>query len=400
MKSIPSVPSEARRRIEVRPDQTIALGPRADAPVEVFSTPSLILLLELAAKDLLAPHLEAEEDSVGVSVEITHTAPTPRGGWVEATARLVAVQGRQFDFELLAFDAAGEIGNGRHRRAVVSLSKFEDALAKRTSPRTEGLTPTLPAVPATVAVRGGVEAGVARLVLNRPGSLNAMDRSMTGDLEAWLAYLEHPTCPVRVVVLSGEGRAFCAGEDIKENAALDADASIALAGRRGQVCRRLAALPHPVIAQVQGPCFGGGLMLALAADLLVASHSATFGLPEVKLGWPPAYTLDAVVARVGRLGARRLALQGETWTAAQALELGLVDRAVAENQLPSEGARAVNDVLRLPALAFAETKRLLADLGPAGVGGDLGRTLDAYARCRRHPDAAAGMRAFLEGRNR
>ncbi len=243
-------------------------------------------------------------------------------------------------------------------------------------------------------------AGVARLTLNRPGSLNAMDRSMTGDLEAWLDYLEHPACPVRVVVLSGEGRAFCAGEDIKENAALDADASIALAGRRGQVCRRLAALPQPVIAQVHGPCFGGGLMLALAADLVVASHSATFGLPEVKLGWPPAYTLDAVVARVGRNGARRLALLAETWTAAQALACGLVDRAVAENQLRSEGERAVSEFLQLPPRALAETKRLLADLGPAGSSGDLGRTLDAYARCRRQPEAAAGMKAFLEGRDR
>ena len=141
-------------------------------------------------------------------------------------------------------------------------------------------------------------------------------------------------------------------------------------------------------------------MLALAADLVVASHPATFGLPEVKLGWPPAYTLDAVVARVGRNGARRLALLAETWTAPQALACGLVDRTVAENQLRSEGERAVSEFLRLPPRALAETKRLLADLGPAGSSGDLGRTLDAYSRCRRQPEAAAGMKAFLEGRDR
>lgn len=400
MKSIPSVPSESRRRIEVCPGQTIALGPKAESPVEVFSTPSLILLLELAAKDLLAPHLEAEEDSVGVSVELKHAAPTPRGGWVEATARLVAVQGRQFDFELVAVDAAGEIGRGSHRRAVVSLSKFKDALARRTGPQAERLIASPPTVPATGTILGGVTAGVARLTLNRPASLNAIDRSLTADLESWLDYLEHPACAVRLVVLAGAGRAFCAGEDIKEHAALDAEASIALANRRGQICRRLALLPQSVIAQVHGPCFGGGLMLALAADLVVASHSATFGLPEVKLGWPPAYTLDAVVARVGRNGARRLALLAETWTAAEARELGLVDRVVADNQLRSEAERAVGDFLRLPARALAETKRLLADLGPAGSSGDLARTLDAYSRCRRQPEAAAGMKAFLEGRDR
>ena len=113
----------------VGPGQTIALGGLSEATV--FSTPSMISLMEYCARQLLEPHLEADEESVGVDVHIAHTSATPPGNKVTACATVLEVEKNVVLFEVVAEDDWGEIGRGRHRRAVIRTSKFAEKLAEQ-----------------------------------------------------------------------------------------------------------------------------------------------------------------------------------------------------------------------------------------------------------------------------
>src|SRR5215467_14311009 len=132
------------------------------------------------------------------------------------------------------------------------------------------------------------QAGVVWLRLNRPEALNALNRRLTGALEETLERVAAMD-DTRVLVVAGRGRAFCAGNDIKEMESVTGDEAEALARRHAAIMERFATLPQVTIAAVDGYALGGGLMLAVAQDLRVASDRARFGLPEVTLGFPPAY---------------------------------------------------------------------------------------------------------------
>src|SRR5439155_23489616 len=125
--------------------------------------------------------------------------------------------------------------------------------------------------------------GVAWLRLNRPEALNALDRRLTAALEETLERVAALN-DVCVLVVAGRGRAFCAGNDIKEMETVTPDDAEALARRHAAIMARFATLPQVTIAAVDGFALGGGLMLAIAQDLRVASDRARFGLPEVTLG--------------------------------------------------------------------------------------------------------------------
>jgi len=392
MKESPKIGTQASHTMLVDAARSIGIG-REGSRTEVFSTPSMILAMELAAKELLRPYLDPGEDSVGVNVEVEHLAPTPVGDTVDAQATLVGSEKRLFDFEVSACDAHGEIGRGRHRRAVVKAEKFQAALTART--------------PAGTATAGAAktygrrvtltrEGNVATLQLQREKALNAIDAAMTDELEAALDELEKAHPEVRFCLLNGSGRAFCAGEDIKENATLDASESLALATRRGQICRRLAALPQIVIAEIQGACMGGGLALAMSADLICAAHNARFAMPEIKLGWPPAYAMELLVERIGRFPALEFVLSGRQFSAREALEKGLVWKIAPAQRSTSLVNDLVKEWDRHSPAALAATKALVRNLGPAADPAALSAQLEAYGQCRASEDARDGMRRFLD----
>jgi len=406
MKTQPSPGAETRRTETVVPTAGITLG-RGEAEATVFSTPSMILLMELAAKDLLAPHLEADEDSVGVSVAIEHLAPTPLHAEVWAVARLESVEKRQFAFTVEAFDASGCIGRGTHNRAVVRVPRFKDILRERHpacagAPVAESPVLEAPAAPAASAssaaavrrsdrVRLEVVDGVAHLTLNRPEKLNAIDRGMTEALEGVLDRLGAHS-ELRLLVIQGAGRGFCAGEDIRENAGFSPEESVRQAERRAAICDRLAALPVPVIARVHGACMGGGLVLALGADWIFATPDARFALPEIKLGWPPAYGILRLRERIGFAATRDLCLLGTQVNAQQAQRYGIVSKVTPSMSMDKEVSLLSERLLALSKVACAETRRFLRS--PISEGPNLA----AYARARAHPDAVAGMAAFLKRR--
>ena len=375
---------------------TIHIGP-VDSGTDVISTPSMILAMELAAKNLLRPYLKAGEDSVGVRVDIKHLAPTPGHTIIETEAVYLGSEKSFHDFEVIARDESGEIGRGRHQRAIVSTEKFCSGLEKRhpdevhianqktDRSRTFGNT-----------VQLEIDGPTATLCLNRPKFLNAIDKRVTEELEAALDYLESAYPEVRACILKGSGRAFCAGEDIKENATIAPEVSLSLTTRRAHICERLVQLPQVLIAQVRGPCMGGGMALALSCDFIAASHDSLFAMPEIKLGWPPAYAVERLIDRVGRPFASELTLTGKHIKAAEAASHGLVWKVASHRQLDHEVAQLAEALLAHSPEALIETLQLTRRLGISQKNTAMQDQLVAYAKCRNSHTSTSGMRNFAK----
>jgi len=227
------------------------------------------------------------------------------------------------------------------------------------------------------------EAGVVWLRLNRPEALNALNRRLTDALEGALERVAAMD-DTRVVVVAGRGRAFCAGNDIKEMEAVTGDEAEALARRHAALMARFAALPQVTIAAVDGHALGGGLMLAVAQDLRVASDRARFGLPEVTLGFNPGYGIARLLDIVAGGHARDLLLTGRTIHASEALRMGLVNRVVAPPTLEASVATLAADIARSPRGGLATTKEIVAAIR----AGARGRAAEGYGAALRTSAAA------------
>jgi enoyl-CoA hydratase len=244
-----------------------------------------------------------------------------------------------------------------------------------------------------------VKDGVATLTLNRPTKLNAVNDAMREALAQRVQEINRDP-GVRVVVVRGAGsRAFSAGSDIYETS-----------GRTPVEKRDTVEMeaPHllrrclkPVVAMIRGYALGGGLELALACDLRVASESAQFGLPEVTLGWIPGAGGTQYLPRlVGRGMAAYLLYTGERIDAAQAKAAGLVDVLVPDDTLEAETARVAGLIARnrLEALVFLKSALRMADRASSDVGVDYEREL--ISLCYSFPDREARIRAFRERKPR
>lgn len=177
--------------------------------------------------------------------------------------------------------------------------------------------------------------GIARITLRRPDMLNALSPAVGRELSDALAQVVGDGA--RVLVLAGEGRAFSAGGDLSGGLPRETDAAYAALLDLQEPIRRLANLPIPVISAVQGAAAGGGVALALAADLVVATSSAYFMLAFVHVGLAPEMGSAFLVARsIGRARALELALLGDKLPADKALEWGLINRVVGEDELEGE----------------------------------------------------------------
>ena len=238
--------------------------------------------------------------------------------------------------------------------------------------------------------------GVAWLRLNRPEALNALDRTVTGALEETLERVAAMD-EVRVLVVAGGGRAFCAGNDIKEMETLSPEEAEALARRHAAIMARFATLPQVTIAAVDGWALGGGLMLAIAQDLRVASDRARFGLPEVTLGFNPGYGIARLLDVVAGGHARDLLLTGRTIHATEALRMGLVNRVVAPPTLEATVTTIAADIARSPRGGLAATKDIVAAIR----AGARGREAEGYgAALRTSPAARERIREFASRKKR
>ena len=242
-------------------------------------------------------------------------------------------------------------------------------------------------------------ASVVTLTLDRPDSLNALTLPLkVALLKALLAIARSPS--IRVVVLTGAGRAFCAGQDLAERAEPDAPPlEVELRERYNPMVRALRDLPQPVIAAINGVAAGAGASLALASDLRIASVDARFVLAFGRIGLVPDSGLTWLLPRlVGAARAAELALVGDPLGANEALAIGLVGRVVPAAELLPAAHVLADRIAEGPPRALAMTKRLLE----AGWSTDLDEALEAEAAAQgiagASADHAEGLAAFREKR--
>lgn len=244
------------------------------------------------------------------------------------------------------------------------------------------------------AILLAIEHGVAQLTINRPDKLNALDQPMIEQLLQCCDEIERAD-NTRVTILSGAGdRAFCAGGDISAWSELDAEAFSRFWIRRGhQAFDALARLRQPLIAVLDGHTLGGGLELAAVADYRIAEAGIRLGQPESGLGIVAGWSgTQRAVRRFGSQVVRRMALFGETFTADDALKLGLVDRVVAKGEAQAEARMVAQQVAERSPRATELTKMLIN----AAEGEEQERVLDALAGAAAvaSPDLQIGLAAF------
>lgn len=247
------------------------------------------------------------------------------------------------------------------------------------------------------------EGGVATVTFDRPDKLNALTFEAYADLRDLLAEL--PRRPgVRVLVLRGEGRAFCSGGDVQEiigaTLAMEARELLAFTRMTGEVVRELRECPVPVIAALQGMAAGAGAVIALASDFRVAGPQARFAFLFTKVGLSggdmgAAYLLPRLVG-LGR--ATKLLMLGDTIGAVEAERIGLVSDLVAEDELDSAVAALAARLAEGPAQAYAQTKALLAREQDMSLSAALELEAATQALLMTGKDYAEFHAAFTAGR--
>jgi enoyl-CoA hydratase len=241
---------------------------------------------------------------------------------------------------------------------------------------------------------------VAHLVLDNP-PLNLLSQRLLEQLDMAIRGLEaaDPN-DVRAVIVSGAGeRAFSAGSDVREFAAHGGPGGRDLLEREEAVTKRLAELPMPSIAAIEGNALGGGLEVALACDLRVASERALLGLPEVRLAVTPGAGGTQRLPRiVGLAHAKELILTGAVVGAAEALRIGLVDRVAPPGQAFAVAQEIAMEMAQRGPLAVREAKRLLDRSLEVSLEDGLAAELEASVRIFETDDLAEGAAAFLAKR--
>ncbi|MBW4984079.1 crotonase/enoyl-CoA hydratase family protein [Mameliella sp. CS4] len=242
--------------------------------------------------------------------------------------------------------------------------------------------------------------GVAEISLRRADKHNALSAQMMTELEATARSLAEEA-EVKVVVLSAEGKSFCAGGDL---AWMRAQFEMDRATRREESARiakalaALYALPQPLIGKVQGNAFGGGLGLISVCDIALAAEGANFGLTEVKLGLIPANIGPYVIARLGAVKAQEIFMNGRIFGAGEAVALGLVNRAVPAEALDEAVAQEVALPLACAPGAVRDAKALLRRLAGEVTEAEVEGAIDALADRWETSEAQEGIAAFFDKR--
>ena len=241
------------------------------------------------------------------------------------------------------------------------------------------------------------DGGILTLTLNRPQKRNALNSAVIDGLHSALDAADLDA-DVRVVVITGAGKDFCAGADLEEllaSADASPEANEAAALRLGGLFGRMRQLPKPVVAVVRGRALAGGAGLMTACDIVLAGTGAQVGYPEVLRGFVPAMVMTMLRRLVGEKAALDLVLTGRSLGAGEALARGMVSRVVPDEALEREAAEVLRALTSAPASALALTKRLFYQLD--GQTFDQGIALGAKvnALARQTPDFRDAIARFL-----
>ncbi len=240
---------------------------------------------------------------------------------------------------------------------------------------------------------------VALITLSRPEKRNAISPQMISDLLAALDQIEKS--PTRVAILTGTGKAFCAGMDLESLSSIaqqSPEQNLEDSRRMAQMFRRIWRFPKPLIAAVNGAAIAGGCGIATLCDFTLAVPEAKFGYTEVKIGFLPAIVSVFLTRQIGDKRARDLLLTGRLVTATEAKELGLVTEIVAPENLQTRANELAATLVDASPTSLARTKRLLTDATAASVDEDLEKAIHQNAQIRSTADFKEGVASFLEKR--
>ncbi len=243
--------------------------------------------------------------------------------------------------------------------------------------------------------------GIARVTLNRPELRNAFDDEVIGKLARAFEDVAKDES-VRVMVLAGNGPAFCAGADLnwmKRMAGYGREENLADARALANMLAALDRLPKPTIARVHGPVFAGGTGLVAACDIAVGTPEAKFCLSEAKLGLSPATISPYVIRAMGERNARRYFLTAEVFDAAEAFRIGMLSALVPAGELDASIEELIRHLLAGGPEAHARTKELIrAVAGRRPDDALAAETAQRIAEIRGSPEGREGIAAFLEKR--
>ena len=242
------------------------------------------------------------------------------------------------------------------------------------------------------------EGGIPRLTLNRPERLNSFTVEMHEEVADALTRIEE----ARVLVLTGAGRGFCAGQDLNDRAVAPGekvDLGESVEQRYNPLIRRLTSLPFPVIARVNGVAAGAGANIALACDIVIAARSAKFIQSFANIGLIPDSGGTWVLPRlVGQARALGLALTAEPLPADKAAEWGLIWKAVADDALDAEVDALAQRLASAPTRGLAAIKRMIRESWGHSLGEELDLQRDAMRELGYSDDYREGVAAFMEKR--
>jgi 2-(1,2-epoxy-1,2-dihydrophenyl)acetyl-CoA isomerase len=279
---------------------------------------------------------------------------------------------------------------------LVYLWHYPDVKVSRTNVAAEGVGFSM----SETVIQMTRDGGIARLTLNRPDRLNSFTLPMLGALSEALSELDSDE-DLRAVVLTGAGRAFCAGQDLTDHAAVDDPRAVRAVVERhyNPVVRQIRALRAPVIAAVNGIAAGAGCSLALACDFTLAAESAGFNTAFVKIGLIPdagaSYFLPRLVGQARALG---LTLLGETIDARTAAEWGLIWKAVPDAAFQSEVDALARRLAEMPTTAIGLIKQAINLSGHHSLEQQLATEAELQAQAAETEDHQEGRAAFLEKR--
>ena len=242
--------------------------------------------------------------------------------------------------------------------------------------------------------------GVARLTIEHARKANILNTAVMERLLAGFERLAQDRS-LRVLVLTGSGeRSFIGGADVREMAALDQASAPAFIGKLRDVCEAVRAFPAPVVARINGWCLGGGLELAMACDLRIASTTAKFAMPEVKLGIPSVIHAALMPRLIGMGRARWMILTGATIDAQCALDWGLVDAVAPPGELDAAVGRTIAPILQCGPQVMRAQKMLLREWEELPLSEAIEASIPVFARAFSTGEPQRYMNDFLRAREK
>ena len=244
----------------------------------------------------------------------------------------------------------------------------------------------------TAAVAFEVDRGVARLTLDQPDNRNALTPALLNGLGDGLARAAGDAA-IRVVVITNGGSTFCSGADLSGSSTHE-PARYGMA----EILTAIQDCPKPVVARIAGHCMGGGVGLAAACDISVATDTARFGFTEVRIGVAPAIISVVCLPKLSRRDALALFLTGERIDADRAVEVGLITRSVRPDNLDGVVAELIEHLVAGGPEALAAAKRMVFEVPGLGRAEAYARMTELSQALFASPEAAEGIRAFREKR--